>query len=90
MGKEQLMNNIKYIRKEPTNDEMRQYKNWRPFLDTKRDVVVYNDENCTDEYARFPWHYKESKPTRKNKYVIINGYRWSVVWLEDLKTLKSD
>lgn len=73
----------KYLRKEPTNDEMKQYSGFKSFLETKKDVVVYNDENCTEEYARFPWHYKD-KPTRRNKYVNINGYRWHVIWLETL------
>lgn len=43
------------------------------------DVNAYTDELCTGLVCTFPVEYK-STPTRRNKYVTINTYRYAVCW----------
>jgi len=47
-----------------------------------KDVQVYSDRKCKKPKARFMW-YMSSKPTRRNKFVTINCYRWRLIWLRD-------
>jgi len=47
------------------------------------DVVVYEDSMCRTPKARWSW-YQSSKPTRRNHTIMLNCYRWRLVWLEDL------
>lgn len=73
-----------YLRREPTIDPPLQ-PGW-PGLPTgaKRfDVVAYADPEATQHKARWPWHYR-SKPDRRFRRVMLNCYRWRVVWLPDL------
>jgi len=62
-----------YLRKELTKD---------PYAQGKFDVAAYADPECTKLKARYPWHH-EDKPTRRNKYVTLNCYKWRVVWVAD-------
>lgn len=43
------------------------------------DVVALDVNN--KEYARWPWYYR-SKPTRRNKYTMLNCYRYKIEWVE--------
>lgn len=42
------------------------------------DVQIYRDNGLP--FGRFPWHYKR-KPTKRNKYVTLNCYKWRIVWV---------
>jgi hypothetical protein len=64
-----------YARREPTTDRMIECKG-------KRDVVVYRDCECTFFMARFPWYYG-SKPTKRNRYTVLNCFRYRLEWMED-------
>lgn len=67
-----------YLRHEPTTDEV-----WPQYGDgqTKYDVRAYYDRRCTRLAGIFPWHYTSSKPRRKQKTMMLNCWRWRVVWL---------
>lgn len=73
-----------YARKEPTQDktlldsaEVDGFK-----LDkTHYDVQIYNSDK--EPVVRYKW-YHGSKPTRRNKYLMHNCFRYNLVWLDDL------
>jgi hypothetical protein len=69
-----------YLRREPTTDA--ELLHWFPNA-KRRDVVAYSDPEASQLKARWPWHYR-SKPDRRFKRVMLNCYRWRVVWLPDL------
>jgi hypothetical protein len=73
-----------YARKEPTTDSATQdmLKSSPELFNAKtmQDVQVYHDRECTQKYARWPWHYS-SKPTKRNKAVTINCFRYRLVWV---------
>lgn len=50
----------------------------------KRDVVIYEDSKATQRKARIAWH-EFRKPTRRNRYINLNCYRWRLEWLPDLE-----
>jgi len=56
-----------YARKEPADDGAK----------GKYDVQVYRLNG--EPFGRFPWFYK-TKPTRRNKYVTLNCYKWGLLW----------
>lgn len=67
-----------YARKEPTTDEVT--LKYAP--EQKRfDVQVYKDKAGKMPFARFMWHYK-SIPTKRNKYVTINCFKWAIEWIK--------
>ena len=76
-----------YARRERTLDEMllREAKTTKESfsLDWQKyqDVVFYRDKECTQFVAREPWH-RKSKPTRRNKYQVINCARYRLVWVD--------
>lgn len=43
-------------------------------------VAYYADALMTERKALNPW---PSRPTRRNRYVMLNCYRWRVQWLPD-------
>ncbi len=43
------------------------------------DVQIYHDKECTQKFALFQSHFS-SKPTRRNKYVTLNCYRYNLEW----------
>lgn len=45
--------------------------------DGKPGVVYYNPDR--HKVAFNPW---PSRPTKRNKTVMFNGYKWRVVWLD--------
>lgn len=66
-----------YLRKEPTTDGV--LKIHAP--DAKKfDVVAYRDPAASKVACRWPWHYS-SRPTRRNRWVMFNCFRWKAVWL---------
>ena len=70
-----------YARHEPTNDSVSiQYLDAKT-LATCKDVIIYHDRHCRRFYANFPWFYKSSKPTHRNRYVTINCFRYKLVWV---------
>ncbi len=46
------------------------------------DVAMYKDAACTELVVRWHW-YNERKPDKRYRRVMLNCYRWPVVWLED-------
>ena len=66
-----------YLRREPTDDR------YRP--PGKLDVVLYRDEACTDRAGRWPW-FDNSRPTRRNRSIMFNCWRWRIVWMPDLSS----
>ena len=46
-----------------------------------QDVQLYYDSACTKKAGRIPWHY--TKPTRRNKYQMLNCARYRLVWVEE-------
>ena len=68
-----------YARHEPTNDRIAiQYLD-ADTLATCKDVIIYHDRNCRRFYANFPFFYK--RPTRRNRYVTINCFRYKLIWV---------
>lgn len=49
----------------------------------QRDVVAYRDPECKRPAGRWPWWHTQSRPTRRNRYVMLNCYRWRAVWLPE-------
>ena len=70
---------VRYARKEPTTDDVVK-KYGQP--DRVYDVQLYHDKAAKKQYARFVW-YSRGKPTRRNKFVTVNGYRSMIEWLPD-------
>lgn len=59
-------------RKVPTTDPLAIKEGLR-----RLDVILF-DGNGSVKY-RFPW-YAQNIPTRRNKYVTVNCYKYSIVW----------
>ncbi len=70
-----------YARHEPTDDSVAIQHLDPKTLATCKDVVIYHDRNCSSRYARFPWFYNLSKPTRRNRFVTLNCFRYRLVWI---------
>ncbi len=47
---------------------------------TLKVVAYYSDSQATDLKATNPW---PSQPTRRNKTVVMNCYKYEAIWLED-------
>lgn len=45
-------------------------------------VAYYRDAEATQRACVNPW---PSRPTRRNRYVMLNCCRWRAVWLPDLE-----
>lgn len=43
-------------------------------------VAYYRDPEATKEAAFNPW---SDRPTRRNKWVMLNCFKWRAVWLPD-------
>lgn len=72
-----------YLRRELTTDQtLLSYVRSMKKARLKRDVVVYLNEKATQFKARWGWD-SSNKPDRRNKYIVLNCYRWEVVWLPD-------
>lgn len=75
MSNDDLMLITVYARKEPTTDSLVDPSEQR------MDVQIYKDKEATRKFARFPWYYS-SKPTKRNKYVTLNCYKWRLQWID--------
>jgi hypothetical protein len=72
-----------YARKEPTTCAITLAQPAKPGAG-QRDVVIYRNPNATGlPVARFPWHYSNTKPTRRNRYVTLGCVRYALTWLPD-------
>lgn len=76
---------ITYLRLEPTTDSVT--AQYAPGLMGKVfDVQSYRDPEAKEKgMGRWPWHYKKSKPTRRNRYITLGCMRHRIVWLPDLE-----
>jgi hypothetical protein len=72
---------IVYARHEPTDDSVAIQHLDAKTLAMCKDVIIYHDRKCRRFYANFPWFYNPSKPTRRNRYVTINCFRYRLVWV---------
>lgn len=70
-----------YLRREPTADRLLTERNATAGA---VDVVAYRDLECRNRAAR--WPYYVSRPDRRNRYVVLNCWRWRAVWLPDLES----
>jgi len=43
-------------------------------------VSIFRDAEGSNHFATFQAH-SRSKPTRRNKYVTLNCYRWALNWI---------
>lgn len=66
-----------YARKEPSTDEI--LKTYAPNA-KKFDVVLYGDKAGTIKKGTFRWDFS-SKPTRRNKFVNFNCFRYRLEWI---------
>ena len=73
-----------YLRNEPTTDEvtLRQAPPEALLMPSHQDVVVYRDEDATNEVGRYEWH-DMYKPDRSYKRINHNCHSYKVVWLPD-------
>lgn len=71
------MNLTLYARKEPSTDEI--LKRYAPNA-KKFDVVIYSDAQAQRTKCVFSL-YLSNKPTRRNKYVTINCFRYKLEWI---------
>ena len=68
-----------YLRREPTTDST-----WLKYGTGERyDIQAYGDKDATDPVGRFIW--SNTKPRKGCKTVVLNCFRWRVVWLSDAK-----
>lgn len=68
-----------YARREPTTDSFAIAIG----VKGKKDLVLYEDKNCTKPASRYPWGY--SRPTRAQKRVNHNCFPHNLEWLPDLQ-----
>jgi len=61
-----------YLEKIPPNDN---FANKRDYT-----VIVWADKEKTSRKAIIPW-YHSNKPTKRNKYLTLNCYKWRVEWI---------
>lgn len=71
------MNFTLYAKREPTSDDI--LKKYAPNA-KKFDVVIYSDKEGQNKKCVFRWDLS-SKPTRRNKYVMINCFRYKLEWI---------
>lgn len=71
-----------YARYEPTTDRATLNNFEADSIKRCLDVVIYHDAACTAFYCRIPWHYTKSKPTKRNKYITLNCYRYKLQWVK--------
>lgn len=45
----------------------------------RRDSAFFTDKECTEEFARIPWHHKNCPISRKR--VTFNCYTYDIEWL---------
>ncbi len=60
----------------PTNDPV--LKQYAP--NHKRFDVIFFRPGSKIEFARWTWDH--NPPTRRNRYVTLNGYRYRITWID--------
>ena len=81
-----------YLRREPTTDKLFIKLCKEDGIDAVaafpkyHEVAYYRDKEATESAGR---NTGSSRPTRRNKTVMMNCYRWNVVWLPDFSGDKS-
>lgn len=50
-------------------------------------VQAYADEAATVRKGRWAW-WQSGRPDRRNRYVMLNCYRWRVQWLPDAEGVR--
>ncbi len=73
-----------YLRKEPTQDSVLLdfvKRGLNKLTEAHQDVVVYRDAACKEVFCRWPWYFN-SKPTKRHKVIMLNCYKWRVIWIE--------
>lgn len=65
-----------YGRQEPTTDAVSVAHG----CGHQKDVALYKDAQCTKPVARYGW-YLSNKPTKRQKAVMHNCYRWRLQWV---------
>lgn len=71
------MNITIYARKEPTTDGI--LLKYAPQA-KEFDVVLYSDNQGKHKKGTYRWD-MSSKPTRRNKYVMFNCFRYKLEWI---------
>lgn len=66
-----------YARREPSTDPV--LKTYAPGS-KRNDVVFYRDAACTRPYGRWAWHVSPA-PNRRRRSIVLNCFRWAVVWV---------
>jgi hypothetical protein len=61
-----------YLEKIPTGDKLARKNDYS--------IIVWADQEKTERKAIIPW-YHSNKPDKRNKYLMINCYRWRIEWL---------
>lgn len=64
-----------YAKKQPTTDSV----SIEHGLKHKNDTVVYRNPECTEQVARWPWHYSKC-PRRGQKKVTLNCFQYLLAW----------
>lgn len=44
-------------------------------------VAIYRNKDATNQFCQFA-SYMTNKPTRRNKWVTLNCYRWRLEWIQ--------
>lgn len=50
------------------------------FKNQDKSVTIFTDKDKTNKIAVFPADYS-SKPSKKNKYVMLNCYKYRLIWI---------
>lgn len=66
-----------YARKEPSTDEI--LLKYSPYQ-KEYDVVLYADKEAKTKRGAFRWDLS-NKPTRRNKFVNFNCFRYRLEWI---------
>jgi hypothetical protein len=45
------------------------------------DVLVYDTPEMISPKAHYQW-YSQEKPNYRNKYIMLNCYRWNLIWIK--------
>ena len=69
-----------FVRHEPTTDEL----SLKTGLVHRMDVVAYGDRACTRRITRWAW-FQTTKPRGDQALAVLDGTRWKLAWVEDLK-----
>lgn len=52
----------------------------KKWMKTQYNIEIYRDRECKKPFATFLFD-RKNKPTKRNKYVTLNCYRWNLIWV---------